>query len=186
MIKNIIASPHEIIIIEDLSRAVEDQEGTIKYYLQQYKNIKIIEKEIIIALNASNELVALDGNKLCFAARLAQRNVLCKFIECNEDYRDVQFLKKAEIRNSPLLINKELRDKYLLNQIEYKDYFEIGKKMRDACIDIPRAGLTLILDEIGITFCRECLIYKGISEATASFLGIRSKSSEINHIVLKE
>ncbi len=163
-------------IIDDLTRSLSDEEGKIKAYLEQYRNFKYVSKKIIVALNIKHELIALDGNKLCFAARLAQRNVFCQLMESDNDYRDVEFVKNAKERNSPLLLNKEMRDKYLLNENEYKDYFERGNKMRDANIDIPCAGLTLILDEIGITFRKECLIYKGISEATASILGIRPRT----------
>jgi len=168
---SIVISPQEIVIIDDLTQSVIDSDGKIRSYLQQYRNNHIIQKEIVIAFNNRHELIALDGNKLCFAARLAQRNVSCKFMKCDMDYNNMQFIEEAKIRNSPLLLHKALRDKYLLNQFEYVDYFERGYKMRDAEIDIPRAGLIPILTELGVTFCKDCLLYTGVSETTAFRLG---------------
>ena len=167
MIMSIVISPQEIVIIDDLTQSVIDSDGKIRSYLQQYRNNHIIQKEIVIAFNTRHELIALDGNKLCFAARLAQRNVSCKFMKCDMDYNNMQFIEEAKIRNSPLLLHKALRDKYLLNQFEYVDYFERGYKMRDAEIDIPRAGLIPIKNKLGVTIWKDCLLYTGVSKTIA-------------------
>ena len=125
-----------------------------------------------MALNSRHELIALDGNKLCFTARLARANVLCKLMECDEDYLDAQFIKEAKERNSPLLLNKEKRAPYIRNEFEYKDFFDIRKEIEEAEVDIPRSGNISILAKLDISFCTDSLLFRGISPNTALLLGV--------------
>ena len=167
-----IASPQEIMIIDDLTRSLTDEENKIKTYIEQFINFEYVSKKIIVALNYRHELIALDGNKLCFAARLAQRNVLCKLMVCDEDYFNAEFIKEAKERNSPLLLKKESRDRFIQNEFEYKDYFDRRNKIEEAKIDIQDSGNISILANLGITFCANSLLFTGMSENTALALGL--------------
>ncbi|MGD0488760.1 MAG: hypothetical protein ABSB94_16405 [Syntrophorhabdales bacterium] len=86
--KTVIISPNSIKIIEPALDFVTS--GTWKYkvipYLDKYDDERLItEKSVIAVKDKSEELLALDGNKLCFAGRLVQKYVQCKILENEND-----------------------------------------------------------------------------------------------------
>ena len=115
--KTLWISPRCIKIIEEAIDFVVtgDWKMRVLGYLNQYKEHYLITDKSVIAVKDNvGDLIALDGNKLCFCARLVNKEVQCMILERESD-------KEALDRKK---YNSQLIWGHTLQEIIQKDYFD--------------------------------------------------------------
>ena len=145
-------SPNKIKIIEGTLDFVTDGtwKNRIVNYLKKYDAYRLITDKSVIAIHdKSGDLIALDGNKLCFAGRLVVKQVQCIVLENEIDKTCLD----SFIYNSQMIWNNSI------NEVAYQEHYDFFNNAKGSWIfDVPRCYSKELIS-FGIQFQIEQMIF---------------------------